>query len=260
MSCEWQEKLEQYMDAELPKAELASLETHLRTCQNCAADALIHTRLKRLTRIAGANTYAPTAELRSKVAAQIKGKQRQRWTWLPQLAAAAVCFILIVGAAALWSQRAVARQRTIAELADVHLATLASANPVDVVSTDRHTVKPWFAGKLPFTFNLPELQNTRFKLVGGRVSYIERSPAAQLFLDVGRHHVSVFVVQDREPFSRMATGLSTTRDGFNVDAWRVRDLRFVAISDAESGALEELANLFRTAAQQQNSTPQSEPR
>jgi anti-sigma factor RsiW len=259
MTCEWKGKLEQYVDAELPKAELANVEAHLRTCQSCAADAVTHTRLKRLTRLAGANAYVPTLEFRSKVATQIRSKQRQRWVWWPQLAVAAACIILIAGAAAIWSQRTAARQRTIAELADVHLATLASTNPVDVISTDRHTVKPWFAGKLPFTFNVPELQNTRFKLVGGRVSYIEHAPAAQLFLDVGRHHVSVFVAQDRQPFSRLNSGVSVTRDGFNVDTWRTGDLRFAAISDAEAGALVELANLFKAAAQQQTSTPQGEP-
>lgn len=259
MICEWQKRLEEYVDAELPKTELARVEEHLRTCQSCAAAALTHTRFKRLTRLAGANAYVPSTEFRNKIAAQIRGKRRERWVWWPQLAAAAVCFVLVVGAVALWSQRAAARQHTVAELADVHLATLASANPVDVVSTDRHTVKPWFAGKLPFTFNVPELQNTRFKLVGGRVSYIQQNTAAQLFLDVGRHHISMFIVQDREPFSRLTSGVSTTRDGFHVNTWRERDLRFVAISDAETGALVELANLFK-AADEQQSTTTKEPR
>ena len=62
------------------------------------------------------------------------------------------------------------------ELVDLHVATLASSNPIDVVSSDRHTVKPWFEGKIPFTFNLPELQNSPFTLVGGRVSYLNQSP------------------------------------------------------------------------------------
>ena len=258
MSCEWQEKLDRYVDAELPAAELASVETHLRSCQSCSADALSRMRIKRLTRLAAANAYLPTPEFRSKLTAKIQGKRREAWAWWPQLAVAAVCILLIVGAAGIWSQRS-AGQRGVAELADAHLSTLASANPVDVVSTDRHTVKPWFAGKLPFTFNLPELQNSRFKLVGGRVTYIEQVPAAQLFLDAGRHHVSVFIVQDREPFTRIGSGISTTKDGFNVDSWRERNLRFVAISDAEPGALVELANLFKAAAEQPASSPQREP-
>lgn len=66
----------------------------------------------------------------------------------------------------------------LSEVADLHIATLASANPIDVVSTDRHTVKPWFAGKIPFTFNLPELQNSPFTLLGAKVSYLNQSPGA----------------------------------------------------------------------------------
>jgi anti-sigma factor RsiW len=259
MSCEWQEKLEQYVDAELPSAELASVEAHLRACQSCAADALTQTRLKRLTRVSAANAYIPTVEFRQKVAAHIAGKKKAQLAWWPKLAIAAVCIALVFGAATMWSQHT-AHQREMAELADVYLATLTSANPVDVVSTDRHTVKPWFAGKLPFTFNIPELQNTRFKLVGARVSYIEQTPAAQLFVDVGHHHVSVFVVQDRGPLSRLASGISTTKGGFNLDSWTENGLRFTAISDAESGALAELANLFKAAGNQQTSTPQGEPR
>ena len=55
------------------------------------------------------------------------------------------------------SQERLAAEHTLSEVADLHVATLASASPVDVVSTDRHTVKPWFQGRIPFTFNLPEL-------------------------------------------------------------------------------------------------------
>jgi len=258
MSCEWQSKLDQYVDAELPTAEFASVEAHLRTCQSCAADAVTQARMKRLTRLAAANAYVPTEEFRSKLTAQIRAKRREAWALWPRLAVAAICMVLIVGAVAIWSQRAT-RRSAIAELADVHLATLASANPVDVASTDRHTVKPWFAGKLPFTFNLPELQNTRFKLVGGRVAYIEQTPAAHLFLDVGQHHISVFVVRDREQLTPLGSGLAT-KDGFNIERWSEGDLRFVAVSDAEPGALVELANLFNAATKPQTSTPQGEQR
>ena len=77
------------------------------------------------------------------------------------------------------------------------MATLASANPVDVISTDRHTVKPWFEGKIPFTFNLPELEGSPFALVGGRVSYLNQSPGAELIFRVRQHQISVFIFQER---------------------------------------------------------------
>ncbi len=70
------------------------------------------------------------------------------------------------------------QQHTYSELADLHVTALASANPVDVVSSDRHTVKPWFEGKIPFTFNLPELQDSELTLVGGRIAYLGQSPGS----------------------------------------------------------------------------------
>ena len=67
------------------------------------------------------------------------------------------------------------RQRVFSELADLHVSALASATPVDVISTDRHTVKPWFQGRIPFSFNLPELQGSEFTLIGGRVTYLAQT-------------------------------------------------------------------------------------
>jgi anti-sigma factor RsiW len=58
-------------------------------------------------------------------------------------------------------------QRLLREVADLHVTALASASPVDVISTDRHTVKPWFQGKIPFAIDLPELSNSEFSLLGG---------------------------------------------------------------------------------------------
>ena len=58
-------------------------------------------------------------------------------------------------------------EQVVSEIADLHVTALASASPVEVISTDRHTVKPWFQGKIPFSFNLPELQNTEFSLLAG---------------------------------------------------------------------------------------------
>jgi anti-sigma factor RsiW len=65
------------------------------------------------------------------------------------------------------------RDHVYSEIADLHVATLASSSPVDVFSTDRHTVKPWFQGKIPFAFNLPVLQNSEFSLLGGRMTYLD---------------------------------------------------------------------------------------
>src|SRR5579863_78943 len=88
-------------------------------------------------------------------------------------------------------------QQVFGELVDQHVATLASLSPVDVVSTDRHTVKPWFQGRIPFTFDLPELQNSEFSLLGGRMAYLEQTPGAQLIYKIRKHEISVFVFQEQ---------------------------------------------------------------
>jgi len=75
------------------------------------------------------------------------------------------------------------RDHVFSEIADLHVSTLASSSPVDVISTDRHTVKPWFQGKIPFAFNLPELQNSEFTLIGGRMTYLDQTPGAHLIYD-----------------------------------------------------------------------------
>jgi anti-sigma factor RsiW len=124
---------------------------------------------------------------------------------------------------------------------------MASANPVDVISTDRHTVKPWFQGKLPFTFNLPELQNSPFKLVGGRVAYFKHSAGAQLLFELRNHQMSVFILQDQAGMIPFETG-ATREMAFNVETWSEGGLRYVVLGDANASDIHELSELLRAAA------------
>lgn len=249
MTCDaWRTKLEPYVDSELPENELTDLEAHLRECPACAADALGRLQMKRMTQ-ASAMRYAPTPEFRLRIAQMAGSRRKSRWIfgWLPKLAGAAALVLLVVASAGLW-MRHTQREQALGQLADLHVTTLASANPVDVVSTDRHTVKPWFAGKLPFTFNLPELDNSPFKLVGGRVTYFDHSPAAELLFDVRKHQMSVFIFQERAGFP-FGSGMTTTRTlAFNIETWSTGGLRYFIISDAAPSDLHDLGELLRTAA------------
>ena len=169
------------------------------------------------------------------------------FAWMPRLVAVAA-LVLIVVSVALWMRHS-AREQTLAQLLDLHVATIASANPVDVISTDRHTVKPWFQGKLPFTFNLPELQNSPFKLEGGRVMYFKHSAGAQLLFDLRNHKLSVFILQDESGAIPLDTGLTTTREmAFNVESWSEGGLRYVVIGDASASDIRELSEVLRAAA------------
>jgi anti-sigma factor RsiW len=242
-------KLGPYVDSELPAGELAQFESHLRECPNCAADALGLMKMKHMTRAAAAR-YSPTPEFRLRMEQSFRAKKKPSWSsgWIPRIAVSAVAAVLLLASIVIWVNRS-DRERTFAELTDMHVATLASANPVDVVSTDRHTVKPWFAGKIPFTFNLPELQNSEFTLAGGRVSYFHHSPGAQLLFNLRKHELSVFIFQERSgwvPFS--AASLTSTTLTFHVETWSHGGLRYFIVSDAPASDVHALSELMKQAA------------
>jgi anti-sigma factor RsiW len=249
MTCEWRDKIDLYVDGELPQLELAGMEAHLRTCPSCAADALGRTQLRHSIHAVAGNAFVPSAEFRARVSKAIGVSQKRALPWLPQLAFAAALIVIVALGIAV-QQRHAQRQDVLAEIADVHVATLASANPVDVVSTDRHTVKPWFEGKLPFTFNLPELQDTDFRLIGGRMAYIDQNPGAELLFGIRKHQISAFIFQDREGFASLGTGSGPAqRLNFNFATWSDHSLRYVVVSDASRGDVQALSSLLRTAAQ-----------
>jgi len=246
MTCDWVPKLDAYVDGELSGGELTEVEAHLRTCLTCAADALSRLQLKRMTQAAG--RFSPRPEFRLKIAQSINAAKRPGWArrWAPALAAAAALVLMLIPAA-FWLQHSRSEQ-ALGELADLHVSTLASANPVDVVSSDRHTVKPWFQGKLPFTFNLPELQTSPFKLIGGRLTYFQQSPGAQLLFEVAKHQISVFIFQNRAELSRLNSGSSLSkRLAFNTETWMDGGLWYFVVGDASPSDVHNLSELLRSA-------------
>jgi len=252
MKCNlWGEKLDAYADESLPAEEREALDDHLRTCPSCTSEALARIQLKRATRAAGAR-FTPSPEFRLRMESALEKKQKPAWkiAWVPGLTTAAVALLLIAGSLSLF-MRHQAREQAFTELLDQHVATLASANPVDVVSTDRHTVKPWFAGKLPFTFNLPELQDSPFKLLGGKLIYLNHSPGAQLLFKSGNHQLSAFIVQDQSGDRAYQTAAWSTRErGFSIESWTGAGLRYVIIGDTSPADVHALSDLLRAAARQ----------
>jgi anti-sigma factor RsiW len=239
-------QLDSYLDGELESSAMQALDLHLRECPACAAEILRRLQLKRMTQVAG-RRYVAESGLRDRVQKQLSRRRSQgfSWRWATAAMVAAVA-LAMVGWGVVSQQRRSAQQNyLVGELADLHVATLASASPVDVVSTDRHTVKPWFEGKIPFSFNLPELQGTGFELVGGRVSYLEQSPGAELIYRVRKHQISVFIFQER------GTGLreSESRDArsFHLESWTQGGLRYFVIGDTGPEDLRALRELLTRA-------------
>jgi len=261
MSCErWTEKLDAYVDGELPPDEARTLQQHLRECATCAAEALAKVQQKLAVKNAGLR-FTPDPAFRARLERSI-GADRPatmlssssssstlaRRGWLPVFEIATVAAVLLIGAGLfLTIHRGRGEQRLISELVDQHVTTLASPNPVDVVSTDRHTVKPWFAGKIPFTFNLPELQGSPFVLVGGRVSYLSQSPGAELIFRIRQHQVSVFIFQEKELKDARENRTVRTDFSFQVRSWRHNGLCYFVIGDASPQDLDKLSELLQAA-------------
>ncbi len=241
MACaEWDASLDRYLDGELPDAELAPLEAHLSGCAPCAAEALRRREFQFAIREAGAE-FRPSPAFRARIERSVRHGRPDARSALRLLPLAAA---VLVGAGllALRGARSPAADLGLREAVDLHVTALASTVPLDVLSSDSHTVKPWFEGKLPFTFDLPDLSGSPFELLGGRVVFLDQAPAAQLLLRVRRHRVSVFVVQEREGLPDRSPREETR--SFRVASFASRGLRFLAVADTGAEDLEALARYF----------------
>jgi len=249
MACEsWKEKLDAYFDGELPATDVRALNEHLAQCASCSAEGLRRVQLKRAVQ-AAAHKFTPGAAFRARIQKQISSSPR-RTVWLPNWFAAFACAtaVLVIGFIFVkFQQSRTGGQQLFGELVDQHVATLASANPVDVISTDRHTVKPWFAGKIPFTFNIPELQGTPFALIGGKVSYLRQSSGAELIFRTGHHQISVFIFQEQKLGNVAVSQNAQSALSFQVETWQQNGLRFFEVSDAGPHDLLQLRDLLKAA-------------
>lgn len=246
----WTGKLDAYIDGELDSGQMRELDRHLRECPGCTAEALRRLQWKRAIHSAG-QCYVADPAVGERIRRSISPARPAWWQWRPAFAVTAALLLVLAGARIIQLEtvqpkRQLAQESWMAgELADLHVATLASANPVDVVSSDRHSVKPWFAGKVPFSFNLPEFQGSQFELVGGRVSYLEQSPGAQLLFRVRKHQISVFIFQAKAvPFGFASAGEMDARS-FHLERWQHDGLQYFAISDAAPEDLHALSDLLK---------------
>jgi len=249
MACEqWRDKLDAYADGELHPGDANAFGTHLRECPSCATDVLERVQMKRSVQTAG-RRYTPSAEFRNRIAKSVAAKPRWQTSWFWKIVAVPALSLLLlsVGVNFYVGRENARRQRVYSELADLHVAALASTTPVDVVSTDRHTVKPWFQGKIPFTFNLPELQGSPFTLLGGRVTYLGQTPGAHLIYQVRKHEISVFIFQDRGEETASLPSGPVHALSFNVESWTQNGLRYFVFGDVGAGDIQALAKLLRDA-------------
>ena len=233
--------LSAFIDRELSTGEQQRIEQHLVGCHLCTLRVLSATQLKVATARAG-HRFAPPPEALGRLTAKLGSRPQKtariysiRPTAWAALAAAVLLAVSLIG----WRQ--LHQTNTLAaELLDQHLATLSSGVSPQVISTDRHTVKPWFQGRLPFSFNLPDAgalpPDTTLK--GADLTYLSGQPAALLLFTIHKHEVSVFLTQ--RTGGTLLTPLPDTRSGFAIHSATTHSLRIVAVSDVNPAELDAL--------------------
>ena len=235
-----------YLDGELGSDEAVAMQQHIAACPRCAAEIAEMISLRRSLHTARGR-HTPSADFRRRIQQQLAVSKAPVPKSKPGIlrflpyAIPLAAMLLLVAVLLQYSHRT----DVFSEIADLHVNALASANPFDVVSTDRHTVKPWFQGKIPFSFNVPEFNGTSFQLLGGKLVYLHQQPAAQLIVALRQHKISVLIFQDANSFPIAAeTG---NHNAFNVNTWKSQSLRFVVLGDADQAQIDNLSQLFKQA-------------
>ena len=188
--------------------------------------------------------YAAPASLRRKLASEAAPSRTRSWYQLwPALVPACLILALAIWLApAIWRMAPGPPSAAIAkEVASAHVRSLLADHLMDGPSSDRHTVKPWFTGKLDFAPEVQDLAASGFALVGGRLDFIDGRTVAALVYRHGRHTVNVFT------WPAAGSDVSPRREsvqGFNVLHWVRRGMNWWAVSDLSADELAELARLL----------------
>ena len=256
MSCDLTKRfVPGYLDGELDMPRAIEVEAHLKTCSEYARELeslqAMHSALHR-----GQLAYAAPAGLKQRIVSSLDAESvksaQPRISWSPLVifqwaATFAVFAVFAVCAVALWElapglQRVSNDQRISAEVFSDHVRSLEANHLMDVASTDQHTVKPWFDGKLDFSPPVEDLAGDEFPLIGGRLDYLEGREVAALVYQRRKHFINVFVWPD-------ASGPSPARAieprrGYNVVRWSSGGFQFWAVSDVSAADLAEFVRLL----------------
>ncbi len=236
--------LEPYLDGELDRAEARALEAHVDGCAECQAALAQLGRVRHALR-ADAPRYAAPASLRERIRREAavpayvpRMRRTPAWSRL-----AAACFGAFVAGAAVMhfaaGPGADTRDQASRDLFASHWRALAAASPVDVVSSDRHTVRPWFAGKVAQSPRVTDFADQGFPLVGGRVDYVGAARVPVLVYRHDKHLIDVYVLPAGTP-----AGVSDRRDGYSL-VWGTLDgERAAIVSDLDSGELARFENVI----------------
>ena len=243
-----QTQLHGYLDGELEALSAANFEKHLETCHDCKQSLAAEESLHRSIQQAGLYERAPES-----LRISLLGKSRQQpfvrsfpgarlspWRWL------AVAAVLLLSVFIGWRQLQSGRgpgnaQLMAASFVDAHLRSLQPGHLTDVQSTDQHTVKPWFDGRIDFAPPVRDFANEGFPLVGGRLDVAGGKTVAALVYARRKHIINVFV--ETAPSESYWNG-SGESQGYHWLTWQKDGFSFCAVSDVAPTDLSQLQQLF----------------
>jgi anti-sigma factor (TIGR02949 family) len=251
---EWRVMLHGFIDGELDSVHAAQFEDHLATCPDCSAE-MDEVRAVRKTIGQDGVRWPPPQALRSHVLSMLSFEQEvarsslrtpnrlpawrstlsfiRQWSFVPSLAALAASVFLFASAP---SQTVLLQDQILAS----HVRSMMADHLTDVLTSDQHTVKPWFNGRIDFSPPVSDLSNEGFPLIGGRVDYIGGRAVAALIYRRHGHIINLFIWP-----ASPASQTSTVHDGYNMAQWSDGGLVFWAISDVSPGDLTEFQRVFR---------------
>jgi anti-sigma factor RsiW len=233
-----------YLDGELDPANALAI------ARQIAADPAVGAEVERIEALRQVVRDRLPSEplppyLRAKIEAAIgrRGpKVQPSWRAL----AASVALAMALGSASTWvALRPLLDDRIAEAVVDSHLRALMAPRPTDVISSERHTVKPWFNGRIPQSPQVVDLTKDGFPLVGGRIDVIDAAPVATLVYGRRLHLISLSAM----PTASSPRVLSPRKaiKGYNLVQWSHGGVDYWAASDLNAGELDSFAHLFRTA-------------
>jgi anti-sigma factor RsiW len=237
-------QVDAYLDDELAAVDARELEAHIAQCADCARFRDGRRELRAAIKARVPAFQAPNA-LRERVRAALKTTARRSlWRWWRPLALAASLAVVAVGSWRLALQRAAGDTFT-AQVLATHVRSLMPGHLTDVLSSDQHTVKPWFNGRLDFSPPVYDFAGRGYPLVGGRLDYVGGRSVAALVYGRRRHVISVLLwPTERGPTAAAAT---QTRQGYHLLHWTTPDYTYWAVSDLGLAELQDFAQLMRQA-------------
>jgi anti-sigma factor RsiW len=249
MTCDEAEiLLHALIDGELDAGHAREVEDHIASCPRCPAQLAAYREMSQAVAGAGLR-YAAPAALRQRIEASLPQTQARV---MPNRRSVLRGFAMGSAVSALAATGLVAivlrnddEQRIMSEVVSAHLRSLQAGHLTDVISTDQHTVKPWFNGKLDVSPPVIDLTAQGFTLIGGRLDYVDARAIGAVVYRRRQHIINLFVAQTANTQHRAAK--TETMQGFNVRRWSDQGMNFWAVSDVAPDELAEFGEKFEAA-------------